>query len=64
VLAARVGDPAAAARACVAATAARAGTPLPPDYERLFRIWFTLGWPAFLGVIAIFAIMIFKPQLW
>ena len=37
---------------------------LPPDYERLFRIWFALGWPAFLGVVAIFAIMIFKPQLW
>jgi len=37
---------------------------LPQDYERLFRIWFTLGWPAFLGVIAIFALMIFKPQLW
>jgi len=48
----------------LAAAAARAGTPLPPDYERLFRIWFTLGWPAFLGVVAIFAIMIFKPQLW
>jgi uncharacterized membrane protein len=48
----------------LAAAAARAGTPLPPDYERLFRIWFKLGWPAFLGVVAIFAIMIFKPQLW
>jgi uncharacterized membrane protein len=48
----------------LAAAAARAGTPLPSDYERLFRIWFALGWPAFLGVIAIFAIMIFKPQLW
>jgi uncharacterized membrane protein len=48
----------------LAAAAVRAGTPLPPDYERLFRIWLALGWPAFLGVIAIFAIMIFKPQLW
>jgi len=48
----------------LAAAAARAGEPLPPDYERLFRIWFKLGWPAFLGVVAIFAIMIFKPQLW
>jgi uncharacterized membrane protein len=48
----------------LAAAAARAGTPLPPDYERLSRTWSALGWPAFLGVVAIFAIMIFKPQLW
>jgi uncharacterized membrane protein len=48
----------------LAAAAARAEGRLPPDYERLFRIWFALGWPAFLGVIAIFALMIFKPQLW
>jgi uncharacterized membrane protein len=48
----------------LAAAAVRAGTPLPDAYHRLFRIWFALGWPAFLGVIAIFALMIFKPQLW
>jgi uncharacterized membrane protein len=46
------------------ARAARdAGTPLPPRYHRLFRIWFILGWPAFAGVIAIFALMIAKPPL-
>jgi uncharacterized membrane protein len=48
----------------LAAAAVRAGTPLPDAYHRLFRIWFALGWPAFLGVIAIFALMIFRPQLW
>jgi uncharacterized membrane protein len=48
----------------LAAAAVRTGAPLPHDYARLFRIWFALGWPAFLGVIAIFALMIFKPQLW
>jgi uncharacterized membrane protein len=48
----------------LAAAAARAGTPLPDPYHRLFRIWFGLGVPAFLGVVAIFALMIFKPQLW
>ncbi len=37
---------------------------LPPDYFRLFRAWFWLGWPAFAGVLAIFALMIWKPQLW
>jgi uncharacterized membrane protein len=40
-----------------------AGTPLPPRYHRLFRIWFLLGWPAFAGVIAIFVLMIAKPPL-
>jgi uncharacterized membrane protein len=48
----------------LAAAAARDGKPLPEAYQRLFRIWFMLGWPAFLGVIAIFALMIVKPQLW
>jgi len=48
----------------LAAAAARAGVPLRQDYERLFRIWCMLGWPAFLGVIAIFALMVFRPQLW
>jgi uncharacterized membrane protein len=44
------------------ARAARdAGEPLPARYHRLFRAWFILGWPAFAGVIAIFALMIAKP---
>lgn len=40
------------------------GAPLPPRYARLARIWFLLGWPAFLGVIAIFWLMIAKPEMW
>jgi uncharacterized membrane protein len=45
------------------ARAARdAGTPLPASYHRLFRAWIILGWPAFAGVIAIFALMIAKPS--
>lgn len=40
------------------------GTPLPPRYRRLAGIWFVLGWPAFLGVVAIFWLMIAKPDLW
>jgi uncharacterized membrane protein len=48
----------------LAAAAARDGTPLPPRYHRLFRIWFALGWPAFAGVIAIFALMVWKPPTW
>jgi uncharacterized membrane protein len=48
----------------LAAEAARTGAPLPAAYDRLFRIWIWLGWPAFLGVIAIFALMLWKPRLW
>ena len=38
--------------------------PLPDGYRRLFRIWFVLGWPAFAGVIAIFALMTWQPRWW
>lgn len=48
----------------VAQAAALADAPLPPGYYRLFHIWFALGWPAFAGVIAIFALMVFQPRLW
>lgn len=48
----------------LAISAARDHTSLPERYHRLFRIWFWLGWPAFGGVIAIYALMIWKPALW
>jgi uncharacterized membrane protein len=48
----------------LATEAVRQAQPLPPRYDRLFRLWFWLGWPAFIGVIAIFALMIWKPALW
>jgi uncharacterized membrane protein len=44
--------------------AAQAGAGLPERYHRLFRVWFALGWPAFIGVVAIFVLMIAKPVLW
>ena len=37
--------------------------PLGPRYHRYFRLWFALGWPAFLGVLVIFVLMVFKPAL-
>ena len=48
----------------MARAAAEEGTALPERYHRLFRIWFVLGWPAFISMIAIFALMIFRPRLW
>jgi uncharacterized membrane protein len=44
--------------------AAARGVELPEIYHRLYRLWFLLGWPAFAGVFAIFALMIWKPVLW
>lgn len=38
------------------------GEPLPPKYDRYMRYWFWLGWPAFIGVIIIFYLMVFKPM--
>jgi len=46
----------------IAERCAAEGTALPPVYYRYFRIWFALGWPAFVSVIAIFWLMVFKPQ--
>jgi uncharacterized membrane protein len=37
--------------------------PLPPRYHRLFRLWFLFGFPAFGAVMAIFWLMIARPNL-
>ncbi|HYZ34337.1 MAG TPA: DUF2269 domain-containing protein [Crenalkalicoccus sp.] len=44
--------------------AVRAGTTLPPRYFTYARLWFALGWPAFISVLVIFYLMIAKPELW
>ena len=44
--------------------AAKNDNPLPGTYHRLFRLWFAFGFPAFGAVLAIFWLMIAKPQLW
>ncbi len=48
----------------LAAGALHEGTPLPPAYHRYMRIWFALGWPAFIAVVLIFWLMVAKPALW
>ena len=45
----------------LARDAAASGTPLPGAYHRAMRWWFWLGWPAFVGVLAIFWLMVLKP---
>ena len=48
----------------LAGEAARRHETIPAQYHRLFAIWFALGWPAFAAVMAIFALMVWKPVLW
>ncbi|SLN33573.1 hypothetical protein TRL7639_01490 [Falsiruegeria litorea R37] len=45
----------------LAISARDAGQNLPPDYHRLYRIWFACGVPAFAAVLAIIWLMLTKP---
>ncbi len=45
----------------LARTAAAQGGALPPEYHRLYRLWFLSGFPAFAGVLAILWLMIARP---
>ena len=47
----------------LASAAAASGEPLPEAYHQLFRWWFAFGFPAFAAVLAIFWLMIAKPQI-
>ncbi|MCD2181840.1 DUF2269 family protein [Rhizobium sp. GN54] len=47
----------------IARVAAADGTPLPPGWHRLYRIWFACGFPAFLSVLGILWLMLEKPDI-
>lgn len=47
----------------LAAEALASGAPLPAEAHRLYRIWFLLGWPAFLALTVVFYLMVAKPAL-
>ena len=47
----------------LAEAAAGERQPLPPAYHRLFWTWFACGFPAFGAVLAIFWLMIARPQI-
>lgn len=47
----------------IAAAAARSGDALPPSYYRLIRTWIAFGFPAFAAVLAIFWLMIARPDI-
>lgn len=46
----------------MALIALKEGNSLPLLYRRYMRLWFALGWPAFLSVIAILFLMVFRPS--
>ncbi len=48
----------------LAVEARRTGQPLTADFHRAMRTWFILGWPAFIGLTVVFALMVLKPELW
>ena len=39
----------------------KTGAVLPERYHRLFKIWFILGWPTFVGRVMVFFLMVAKP---
>ncbi|MDR0809243.1 MAG: DUF2269 domain-containing protein [Gemmobacter sp.] len=47
----------------MARLAATQGEPLPKAYHRLYRWWFTFGFPAFGAVLAIIWLMLTRPSL-
>lgn len=46
----------------LAAASVKTGEPLPVAYHRIFRTWFSFGFPAFAAVVAILWLMIARPQ--
>ena len=47
----------------LARAAAEAHAPLPEDFNRLYRIWFACGFPAFFAVLGIVWLMLNKPAI-
>ena len=47
----------------LAAAAVASQVALPEGYHRLYRTWFAFGFPAFAAVMAIFWLMIARPEI-
>lgn len=45
----------------MAADAAANNKKMPDTFHRYYRIWFALGWPAFIALLAVFYLMVAKP---
>lgn len=47
----------------MAAAADGSGQDLPARYHRYFKLWLVLGCPAFVAMLAIFWLMVFRPEM-
>lgn len=47
----------------IARTCAATGAPLPARFDRLYRVWFAFGFPAFGAVMAILWLMLARPDM-
>ena len=47
----------------LARAAVRGGGPLPAEYHRLWKLWFSSGFPAFFAVVGIIWLMVAKPDV-
>lgn len=47
----------------MANAADQANAPLPPQYWRYARIWFWFGVPAFIALMIVYYLMVFKPSI-
>jgi uncharacterized membrane protein len=45
----------------LAQAAADSGKMLNSEYDRAMRLWFALGWPAFIALLGVFWLMIARP---
>jgi uncharacterized membrane protein len=48
----------------LSAAAVANASALPAEYFRCMRLWFLLGWPAFVALMVTFWLMVAKPVLW
>ncbi|MBU2982939.1 DUF2269 domain-containing protein [Lentibacter algarum] len=46
----------------LAKTALNTGTGLPQKARKAYKIWFSLGWPAFIALVGVFWLMVSKPD--
>ncbi len=47
----------------LARQAAERKTPLPQKYDRLYRVWFACGFPAFIAMLCLIWLMLARPSI-
>ncbi len=44
--------------------ASERGEPLAEEYHSAMKLWFILGWPAFVSLAIVFILMVMRPEIW